>query len=90
LSPQAEIVWKDHESRSLAERADAATKLASIAGMPFEVVAEKALNATQAEIARWTALGASDVFQQVLTAAVAPPEAPQNGAQPANGVPAVG
>jgi hypothetical protein len=47
----AEIIWRDPESRSLAERADAATKLASI-GMPWSVIASKVLGMSPQEIAR--------------------------------------
>lgn len=67
LSPNAELVWLDHESRSLAEIADAATKLAPI--LPWQVLAEKILNATQDEIARWQVLKTTDAMGQLLAAA---------------------
>lgn len=51
LERGAELLWKDHESRSLAERADAATKLAAI-DLPWQWIAEKVLNCTQEEIGR--------------------------------------
>jgi hypothetical protein len=70
LSPRAELVWLDHESRSLAERADAATKLAPI--MPWQALAEHVLNATQDEIARWEAMRASDALGQLVAAAKVP------------------
>jgi len=73
LSPRAELTWKDHESRSLAERADAASKLKDV--VPWQVVAEMALNATQEEIARWTAERGADS----LTKLVAEAQTPSNG-----------
>lgn len=51
LPPGAKIKWKDHESRSMAERADAAVKVASL-GLPWQFVAERWLNMTPDEIAR--------------------------------------
>jgi hypothetical protein len=88
LSPRAELVWLDHESRSLAERAAAASQLASI--MPWQVLAERVLNATQDEIARWEVLKASDTLAQLVVAAKAAPVAPGDATQPPppGGVPA--
>jgi hypothetical protein len=74
LSQQAELEWVDLESRSLAEKADAATKLASIQGLPFEAVAKLANLASSGEVAKWETMGASSLIGQLL-------EAPQ----PANG-----
>lgn len=51
LPQRAEVLWKDHESRTMAERADAATKIASI-GLPVPTVAERYLNFTQQEVSR--------------------------------------
>jgi hypothetical protein len=51
LSPRASLQWADHESRSLGERADAALKL-SQAGVPWEGVADLALNLGQDAITR--------------------------------------
>lgn len=70
LSPQAEIIWSDHESRSLAERADAAVKLAPI--LPWQATAERVLNATAAEIDRWNAMRGSDAYSQLLAGALTP------------------
>lgn len=67
ISPQAETVWKDSESRSLAERADAASKLKDV--LPPMAVAELALNATDAQIARWQAQAGSDAFTQLIVQA---------------------
>ena len=64
LSPQAETVWVDAQSRSLAERADAVSKLAGV--FPPVVIAELALNATQDQIARWQAVGATDPLLKIL------------------------
>lgn len=68
----AELVWKDHESRSLAERADAASKLKDV--LPAAAVMEKVLNATPAEIARWESQGA---LGQLLAAAAQPAPVPE-------------
>jgi hypothetical protein len=67
LPSSAELQWKDHESRSLAERADAATKLKDI--LPASAIMERVLNATPTEIARWEAQGA---VGQLLAAAAQP------------------
>ncbi len=76
LSPRAQVQWKDQESRSLAERADAASKLKDV--IPPIAVAELALNATQDDIARWAALGATNPLLQVL-------EQLKGGGQPVGG-----
>lgn len=68
----AELVWKDHESRSMAERADAASKLKDL--MPVAAIMEKVLNMTPGEIARWEAQGA---IGQLLAAAAQPAPAPE-------------
>ncbi len=64
LSPRAETVWVDAQSRSLAERADAASKLKDV--IPAEAIAELALNATQDQIARWAAQGATNPLLAIL------------------------
>lgn len=74
LSPRAELQWHDHESRSLAERADAASKLKDV--LPPMAVAELALNASAEQIARWEAQASSSALSTLLSAA-----------QPTNGVP---
>jgi hypothetical protein len=66
MDVSAEIIWKDPEFRSLAERADAATKLASI-NTPWPVIASKVLGMTPQEIQRTEALRSSDVLTQLLT-----------------------
>jgi hypothetical protein len=67
LSDRATLVWKDHESRSLAERADAATKLKDI--LPKPAIIERVLNVTADEAARLDAQGA---FGELLAAAQEP------------------
>lgn len=81
LSQRATLDWKDHESRSLAERADAATKLKDI--LPRAALIEKVLNVTADEAARLDAQGA---FGDILRELQAPPEPAVNGngAVPAN------
>jgi hypothetical protein len=94
LSPRAELQWKDHESRSLAERADAASKLKET--LPPIAIAEKVLNFTQDEWRRWAAEGSANQLAGVVAAALQPqPQVPTipataggillptNGGQPA-------
>lgn len=76
---KAQIIWKDPESRSLAERADAATKLASI-DMPWQGIASLVLGLTPQEIARLDAQRGSDVLTEIL----------KQGEQSQNGNRAVG
>jgi hypothetical protein len=64
----AEIVWINRESRSLSERADAATKLATV--MPWQAVAELTLDATQEQINRWSEMRAAD---QLIASPPPPP-----------------
>lgn len=66
-----ETLWKSSESRSLAEQADAATKLQTI--LPGEAVWERLLDATPQEMARWRSL-AADAALTGLLAAPPPPE----------------
>jgi hypothetical protein len=68
LSPRAAIQWQDHESRSMAERADAATKAASI-GLPIPLVAERYLNFTQDDIGRLEAMMLNPAFASIIKAA---------------------
>lgn len=68
LSPRAELLWKDHESAGMAERADAATKVASI-GVPLPLVAEKYLNFTQDEIGEMESQGARSAFRKLVESA---------------------
>ena len=67
LSPRAQLQWRDHESRSLAEKADAATKLKDI--LPWQLLASKVLDLTQEEISRGEAGRATDVFSKMLAEA---------------------
>ena len=81
LSPRAELQWADHETRSLAERADAAVKLKDI--LPQTALLEYVLNLTTDQIARYQTQQATDVMGQLLAAAVKPavpaPPARTNG-----------
>lgn len=51
LSPTASMEWMNHESRSLAEQADAYVKLAQ--SLPWMAAAEIALNVTDEQLRRW-------------------------------------
>ncbi len=64
LSPRAALLWQDHEARSMAERADAAVKLATI--VPREVLWERYLNATQEDVARWKSMQMGDVIEGLV------------------------
>ncbi len=78
LSPRAELLWADHEARSLSERADAASKLQAI--LPPLAIAEKVLNFSQDEWKRYAEEGGHPLAP-VLQAAVAPQQ-PLNGNTP--------
>lgn len=65
----AEVVWLDHESRSMAERADAAAKLKEL--LPAEFIAEKYLGFTQQELGRVRAGVAGTAFDRLLSDALA-------------------
>jgi hypothetical protein len=69
VSPRAELLWKDNESRSMAEMADAATKIASI-GLPVELIAQKYLNFTPQEVEQLQAMRSNDVMSKLLAEAV--------------------
>lgn len=64
--PSVEVAWRDPESRSLAERADAATKLAST-NLPWQFIGEKVFNLSPQEIQEIDALRGSDVLAEVLS-----------------------
>lgn len=72
LSQRAEIDWRDLETRSLAERADAAAKLGALPQLPWVAVAEMALNASQDTINRWAAQSSGDAFGKLLTEVAQP------------------
>lgn len=74
LSPRAQLVWQDHEARSMSERADAAIKLKDI--LPQQVLWERYLGATLEDVARWEGLMSGDVLRRLLTEATAPIEQP--------------
>jgi len=80
LSPRAELTWSDHENRSLAERADAASKLAAI--LPQTALIEYVLNMTQEQLAKIQAQRAGDTLSQLVAAAARPSMPPTPGAQP--------
>jgi hypothetical protein len=69
LPARATVEWQDHESRSMAERADAATKLASI-GIPVPMIAERYLNFSQSDIGRLEGLLSNETFRTLSEAAI--------------------
>lgn len=78
LSPRARMLWKDSEFRSIAEAGDFAAKLNGI--LPWQVIAQKALNATQDEIRQWSTMRSSDALSTLINAATSPPAPAPNGA----------
>lgn len=70
-----EVVWKDPESRSMAERADAASKLTQI--LPWQALAGKVLGASPQEISEWEAQKASDGLTAILSQPAIPAPQPQ-------------
>lgn len=76
---ETEIVWQDHETRSLAERADAATKLKDL--LPWQAVAEMALNASPELIAKWESYDAGGALSTLVKAANNPTDTSLNGPQ---------
>ncbi len=70
LAPSAEIRWLNRESRSLSEKADAATKLKEI--LPRQVIWEIVFDATQDEITRWESMEMSNALAGLLD--IAPDE----------------
>lgn len=64
IGDAASLVWLNRESRSLAERADAASKLKDL--LPWQVVAELAFDATQDDLARWQSMVDADSLGQLV------------------------
>jgi hypothetical protein len=70
VPPQASLVWADHESRSLAERADAYLKLTSgESPMPWAAAAQLALNVSAQQLRQWEADNAGSSLARLVTAA---------------------
>lgn len=63
----AETLWKDSESRSLAEQADAATKLKDV--LPQSAIWERVLQASPQEITRWRTQDAEGGIAALLAGA---------------------
>lgn len=64
LSSRAELQWAPHEFRSLAERADAASKLKDV--LPPEMIAEYALAFTDEQISRMGSSSAGNVLRTLI------------------------
>lgn len=78
LPPHASLLWADHESRSLAERADAAIKLQQ-SGLPWPAVAEIALKLSQDSIRRFESEQAGSALTALIQAAEQPALSPMSG-----------
>lgn len=86
LDTSAQIVWRDTESRSLAQTVDALGKLVQMLGVPPEVLWERIPNVTQQDVERWKAAAKeADAFEQLnvlLDKQVAPSRPQENGPAP--------
>lgn len=80
----ASTLWADHESRSLAERADAFLKL-SQGQLPWVASASLALNLTQEQIRRYEVEQAGSALATLIGAAREPAVPAPNGVGPTNG-----
>lgn len=66
LPNDAQVAWVNRESRSLAERADAAVKLKDI--FPWQAILEIVFDLTQDDISRYETMRASDALTATLAA----------------------
>jgi hypothetical protein len=71
----AEVIWADWETRSEAQRVDAATKATAV-GMPQQVAWARYLGATPAEVSEWVRLNAEAAAAQPIPPVVPPPVIP--------------
>lgn len=76
----AQVVWRDMESRSLSQEADALGKLAQMLGIPVEVLWDKVSILTQTDVERAKKLaqepgGIESMLQQLLNNQQPPPSA---------------
>lgn len=69
LSRRASLSWVDHESRSLAERADAFSKLSAPGGLPWVAAAEIALGIGNDQLRRYETEQAGSALAQLIAAA---------------------
>lgn len=74
LSQRAEMQWRNSEFRSLAERADAATKLKDV--MPWQFIGEYVLGLSHDQINRFSSMRAADGLNQLLASVTTPPQLP--------------
>jgi hypothetical protein len=88
LSQKAEMEWKKHDSRSLAESADAFVKLTGSgggSGLPWMAAAELCLNVSDSQLKRWESEQATNPLMQLVAQARQPVpigEPTQNGNTP--------
>lgn len=74
MDVRAEVIWRDTESRSEAERVDALVKLVSL-GVPQEVLWARIPGVTQEEIRRWKDMAPVDTSSGPATGPQPTPEA---------------
>lgn len=72
LSRRASLSWVAHESRSLAEQADAFSKLSAPGGLPFTAAAEIALGLGNDQLRRYEAEQSGSALAQLIVAAREP------------------
>lgn len=78
---EAQVRWRDMESRSLAQTADALGKLAQMLAVPVEALWERIPGVTQQDVDRWKTLaeqgGSLEALMRELAAGQTSPPAPQ-------------
>lgn len=78
--PMASVVWRDTESRSLAQVADALGKLVQMLGVPAQELWERIPGVTQQEVERWAATAAQgDAIGQLTRMLDSQSEPPADG-----------
>jgi hypothetical protein len=90
----AQVIWRDTESRSLAQIADAWGKIVTMLGVPEAAAWERLPNVTQQDIRRWQRLQAEQAERdaEALAAGMPEPSSQPSQLQPprmmnGNGVP---
>lgn len=82
---EAEVVWADLESRSIAQEADALGKLATMLGIPVEILWDKVSILTQTDVERAKQLVEQGGGMDALLAELAGGTAPADGEPSGNG-----
>jgi hypothetical protein len=83
---KAEVRWRDTESRSLAQLADALGKMAQMLGIPPRALWELLPNVTDQQLQRWDQLADREIGMERDDAGIMPPPDPEEMAEGATGV----